>query len=306
MIFVILKYIFVSDSLSFSENKTMLKWWQLEGFLNYLYLECYMLKIREKTILRKHVDRILKKYNSYGVLAIYLYGSLVHGKTVKKSDVDLLIILRKDNVELREVVRKGKEFHHTVISLNVLKQDALHSDKGYLYINKFLGPGIFLYSTENTMSDLIYLFSVFLDNYILKRLKNGKISLNNIVAKTYLTHIKLFPHYVVPLSKWICGPRREELFNIVREKFRKALRFPAKITEKEQDVYILKNSKRDDFLSNLSDEILIVKWWMINQTNHYKNPNFLLDHLNKFYRESKKLRKEIKETLSILERLENE
>lgn len=249
---------------------------------------------------------ILKRYKSLNVSAIYLYGSFLHGRSTSSSDIDLVVILKKNGVERREVIRSNREFHHTIISLNILKEDSASSFNGHLYINKFLGPGIFLYSAGKIKQELSHIFSSFLDNYVIKDLKKKEVSLNNIIAQAYLKHLDLFPHYIVPLSRWMCGPRGNELLEAIKNKFREALKFSKKVNLIGEDIYSLKIHGDRDYLAKIKDEILVMRWWKINQNNHKDDPKFILNHLNKLYVKAENFKGEIARALMLLEELVNE
>lgn len=58
---------------------------------------------RENKKIREYADR-LKKSLGNNLLAIKLFGSKVRGDFVEDSDVDILIILKEKNLELREEI----------------------------------------------------------------------------------------------------------------------------------------------------------------------------------------------------------
>lgn len=135
--------------------------------------------------------------------SIILYGSFFIGTwRPGKSDIDLLYIYSAVP-QLRRHERiffQGTEIHVAHISLDILRDDALHMRYGFLYISKLLNPHTFLHG-DIYRSKLCTLVATYLEQYCFPEIFADKrpLTIEEIIARIYLVHLNNFPHYVTKL-----------------------------------------------------------------------------------------------------------
>ncbi len=135
--------------------------------------------------------------------SIILYGSFFIGTwRSRKSDIDLLYIYSAEPQIRRHerIFFRGTEIHVAHISLDILRDDALHMRYGFLYISKLLNPHTFLHG-DTYRSKLCKLVATYLEQYCFPEIFADKrpLTIEEIIARIYLVHLNNFPHYVTKL-----------------------------------------------------------------------------------------------------------
>ena len=181
--------------------------------------------------LETYVKKLTERLCKLGVLGICLYGTGFKGRKSEQSDIDIIVVCKKEGVIGWEAdLLAGKRVHITIVALDILEKDALFCDKGTYYIGKFINPHTFLYAATGFKNIFNKLFCEFLESYVFPEIETGKrLKVENIIGLTYFVHYKEFPDYLLPLSKWICSQDNVEAFRAVISTFRDSLAYSKRI-----------------------------------------------------------------------------
>ena len=165
--------------------------------------------------------------------ALCVSGSYYNGEFEQgRSDVDLMRFSEDlTSMQRSNDLFEGTEVNTYSLSTEVLAKDVRERKYGFWYINRFLVPHHFLQNRNHTKEKIYGLVAEFLEDYAFPDIfsHNETLTLDQVIARTYLLHLNDFPSLVVALQKACQGND----FSRLREHFSSFLRVSSLIQNHE-------------------------------------------------------------------------